>query len=497
MMTARTCLPTHHRPMRLPSWLLPALLVLFPVLALAGEGDFLKLEELRPGMRGRVLSVFYGTEPESFAVELKGIVDGPVAGDKYLLLRLMDDRLRIGSGFSGSPVYFDGKLAGAVSQMEQNLTSQMVMAVPIARMLEEASRFSADGAWSPPAIAPPAPGSMISLPMVRGDFWMGTSGTVTRVDQGVILAFGHENLFSGDTVMLPIHRATVHGVISRSDLSHKEVSSLEEIGAVAWDGKSAIVGRLGVKAAMAPLLVEFRGGGGRSRRYRLEMVDHARLAPSLVARVVRTVVGDQVPNRPAGVDLDLTLTLGVKGLETPVVVNQRFSAEALKGEASPVQTLLSALLFPLAGPRAITFCSVALADLPEAKTGQIATAAFVRTRGTAGETVPLKVRLSGPYGEPKVVSVPVTIPAGYDRPQFTVSVQGGRSVRPSEQTPVSLLEISRWLAGLARSDELVVLSPGTVNDSTYPEARLGRTVARTPWNVEGSAEATITVIDSQ
>jgi hypothetical protein len=89
--------------------------------------------------------------------------------------------------------------------------------------------------------------------------------------------------------------------------------------------------------------------------------------------------------------------------------------------------------------------------------------------------------------------VPVKIPAGYDLPQFIVSVQAGKSVRPSEATPGTVQEIAGWLSGIARSDELVVLTPGTLNASIYPEARLNRTVARIGWNVEGSSEARIAV----
>jgi hypothetical protein len=448
-------------------------------------------------MKGKALSVFRGTEPESFGVELQGIIDGPVAGSRYLLLKVSDESLRMGSGFSGSPVYFDGRLAGAISHMEQNLASQMAMAVPIARMLEDGGRAPVVGDQSK-ATAELLPGSMIAITQVRGDFWMGSSGTVTHVDGGLILAFGHENFFSGDSVQLPIHRATVHGVIPRLDISHKEASPLEEIGSVTWDGKSALVGRLGGRAPMVPLSVDFNGGGRVARHFNLEMVNHSRMAPAVIARVVRSVLIDHLPNSPRGSDIDLTLRVELQGGEKPVTINQRFPAEPLKNEltstSNPLQALLSALLFPLTDKSGITSVALTLTELPEAKTARIAEADFTRARARAGETVNLRVHLSGPFGEGKDISVPVTIPADYDSPRFTVSVSPGRSVRPAETSPGSVREIAVWLAAVARSDELVVLAPSGITESDYPEARLKRTVSRTPWNLEGSVEASIVVV---
>lgn len=449
-------------------------------------------------MKGKALSVFSGTEPESFGVELQGIIDGPVAGSRYLLLKVSDETLRMGSGFSGSPVYFDGRLAGAISHIEQNLASQMAMAVPIASML-------ADGDRAAPTISDPSraanellPGSMIAITQVRGDFWMGASGTVTHVDGGLILAFGHENFFSGDSVQLPIHRATVHGIIPRLDISHKEASPLEEIGSVTWDGKSALVGRLGGKAPMAPLSVDVTGWGGAGRHFNLEMVNHSRMAPAVISRVARAVLVDYLPNRPGGSDIDLTLSVELQGVEKPVTINQRFAAELLKNELTitpnPLQVLLTALFFPLTDKSAIKAVALTLAELPEAKTARIAEADFTRIRARAGETVNLRVRLSGPFGEGKDVSVPLTIPADYDSPRFTVSVSPGRSVRPAEIAPGSVREIAAWLAAVARSDDLVVLAPSGITESEYPEARLKRTVSRTPWNLEGNVEASIAVV---
>lgn len=472
--------------------------LIYPLPILAETSKFISLGELKPGMKGTAYSVFHGTEPESFSVELQSIVEGPVAGNRYMLLKVRDESIRIGSGFSGSPVYFDGRLAGAISHMENNLVNQIAMATPIDKMLEDAARSAPSGSDKPVSSTELKPGSMIALPLVRGDFYMGSSGTVTYVDNGLLLAFGHENLFSGDSVQLPIHRATVHAIIPRLDTSHKESSPLEEIGSVTWDGKSALIGRLGEKAAMSPLTVEYLSPARTTRKFNLEMLNHTRMAPGIISRATRYILSSLVPNNPAGVDLDITLKIGIKVLETPVVVNQRFNAEILKNDSplgtNPLLSLLSALMFPIIDHQSILSVSITMSPLPDAKTAQISEAAFTRIKAKPGDTVNLRVRLNGPFGQLKDVSVPVAIPSDYDRPHFVVSAHAGKSVRPSENNPGTVQEIAAWLSGIARSDELVVLSPGTANAIIYPDARLNRTVARTDWNVEGSAEASIAVI---
>lgn len=472
-------------------------LIVSPVRLFAETAKFISLDELKPGMKGKALSVLRGTEPESFGVELQGIVDGPVAGSRYMLLKLRDESLRMGSGFSGSPVYFDGRLAGAISHMEQNLASQMVMAVPIGSMLEDGAKGASSISGQSVAIKELLPGSMIAITQVRGDFWMGSSGTVTYVDNGLILAFGHENLFSGDNVQLPIHRATVHGVIPRMDMSHKESSPLEEIGSVIWDGKSALVGRLGSKTPMAQLTVDYKGTTGAGRHFNLEMINHNKMFPGIISRIVRSVLYDHLPNSPTGSDIDITLKINLNGLDKPVIINQRFSAELLKADTSstnPLQMLLSGLLLPITDKMVISSLSMSLIELAETKTARIAETSFTRTKASAGDTVRLLVRLNGPYGEARNISVPVMIPADFSSVKFTVSVASGRTVRPAEVSPGSVADIAVWLAAVPRSDELVVLAPGTVTDSDYPEARLKRTIARTPWNVEGSGEASIAVV---
>lgn len=76
------------------------------------------VEELTRGMKGYGLSVFAGTEPERFEVEMLGLLRNQTPGTDFIMARLTGQGLEqagVSSGMSGSPVYFDGRLAGAVA----------------------------------------------------------------------------------------------------------------------------------------------------------------------------------------------------------------------------------------------------------------------------------------------------------------------------------------------------------------------------------------------
>ena len=81
------------------------------------------IDELRPGQRGQVWTVFRGTEPEPFEVEVTGVVRNALGPGKSLIIcQLTDPRVQnMGAvaGMSGSPLYIDGRLAGALSYQIQ------------------------------------------------------------------------------------------------------------------------------------------------------------------------------------------------------------------------------------------------------------------------------------------------------------------------------------------------------------------------------------------
>jgi hypothetical protein len=80
--------------------------------------EIMPIKELRPGMRGKGLSVFQGNTVEEFEVEIIGVLHNILPRRNIILARLKNptiDKTGVLSGMSGSPVYVNGKLIGAVA----------------------------------------------------------------------------------------------------------------------------------------------------------------------------------------------------------------------------------------------------------------------------------------------------------------------------------------------------------------------------------------------
>jgi hypothetical protein len=118
-------------------------------------------DQIHPGMKGVAYTVFQGTKPEPMDVIVLGVlknVNGP-KGD-LILIRLAGSKAEytgVVAGMSGSPVYFDGKLAGALSFRIGEFSKEPIAGVtPIAEMLEI---NSLDRSKPQPEIEPVHPGS--------------------------------------------------------------------------------------------------------------------------------------------------------------------------------------------------------------------------------------------------------------------------------------------------------------------------------------------------
>src|SRR6201997_2463325 len=124
----------------------PALLVLgislSSLLVLAQSSQpTIPVSQIHAGMRGVAYTVFEGVKPESMDVEVLGVlhnVNGP-KGD-VILVRLHGAKVEytgVVAGMSGSPVYIDGKLAGALAFRIGEFSKEPIGGVtPIADMLE-------------------------------------------------------------------------------------------------------------------------------------------------------------------------------------------------------------------------------------------------------------------------------------------------------------------------------------------------------------------------
>ncbi len=115
----------------------PAASVQGPVLTLSPD-EILTADQLKPGMTGYGLTVFAGARPERFNVEIISVLRNYDPQADMILIRCSGHGLEktgIAAGMSGSPIYIDGKLIGALAYGWSFTTEPIAGVQPIAQML--------------------------------------------------------------------------------------------------------------------------------------------------------------------------------------------------------------------------------------------------------------------------------------------------------------------------------------------------------------------------
>jgi len=154
-----------------------------PSARMAQNPQTIPVSQIHAGMRGVAYTVFEGVKPEAMEVEALGVLrnmNGPKGN--IILVRLHGQKVEytgVVAGMSGSPVYFDGKLAGALAFRIGEFSKEPIAGVtPIADMLE-ISALDGSPAEETSAVKPSvnavagktaAPGEASALPAAGQDY---------------------------------------------------------------------------------------------------------------------------------------------------------------------------------------------------------------------------------------------------------------------------------------------------------------------------------------
>jgi hypothetical protein len=114
-------------------------LLLSAFLTASARTEFFKIEDLQPGMKGIGKTCYQGTKPEEFQVEILGVMHGVKPGANAVLAKFsggLMDKIGIFEGMSGSPVFIDGKLLGAVAFSYSFAKEAIGGITPIAQMVD-------------------------------------------------------------------------------------------------------------------------------------------------------------------------------------------------------------------------------------------------------------------------------------------------------------------------------------------------------------------------
>src|SRR6185295_16282427 len=122
-----------------------ALLIALCVLVeLRGATPQMSVKDIRPGMIGIGRTVFNGTHVEEFKVHILGVLENVIGTQRNLILARLEGgplaNTGVIAGMSGSPVYIDGRLIGAVSYSLGQFSKEPIAGItPIDEMTDLAS----------------------------------------------------------------------------------------------------------------------------------------------------------------------------------------------------------------------------------------------------------------------------------------------------------------------------------------------------------------------
>jgi hypothetical protein len=548
------------------------LFVLFLALQLTGlaqapnaaapkAAEFYPLEDVRTGQKGVARTVFAGAEPEEFNLEVLGVLPGfPAPRKSVIIARLSGaqvERTSVFAGMSGSPVFIDGKLVGAIAYAFPFSKEPIAGITPIKQMIEmfEQGRQTSVGrdkmgflrepravsyaqlsgvdwksllpqgqtagvnfvapvasgsplaallgqqfapiatplvfnGFSPQAVAQfspqlqsqglmpvagiggasaitplgkvtektLAPGTSVSVELVRGDYSIAAAGTVTYRDGERIYAFGHPFLSLGSSDM-PMSESKVVTVIPNTLNSFKLSVAGQMVGSISQDRSTGIYGRLGHAPKMVPVTINLHTSRDHVETFRYEIANDEFLTPLLLNMTIYSTLTSS--ERSLG---DSTVSvrgkIEVKGQE-PILLERRFSMmgagiSAAGSVAAPVQALLSS------GFEGVELGPITL-DIAATDVRRVATLDRIsldRSEVRRGETVEVQAYVRTESGKQFVQRIPVQIPADVPPGQLVLFVGDGGTLQQASASqsfvPKDLGQLVGAINKLKKNDRLYV-----------------------------------------
>ncbi|MGB8508588.1 MAG: hypothetical protein WCD76_09295 [Pyrinomonadaceae bacterium] len=521
---------------------------------------FYPLEDVRVGQKGVGQTVFAGTGTQEFGVEVLGVLPGyPQPRQSVIIARLTGanvDRTSVFAGMSGSPVFIDGKLVGAVAYAFPFAKEPIAGITPIKQMIDMFERGTQAGEhdqlgfprephavsytqlmgtnWKPELpranasgvsfIAPVAtgsplagllgqqfapiatplvfsgfsgdtlaqftsqlqgnglmpvagvggsspmtplgkvtdqtllPGSSISVQLIRGDFGVAASGTVTFRDGDRIYAFGHPFLSLGTSDM-PMSESSVVTVIPNTMNSFKLTVPGEMVGSISQDRATGIYGQLGHAPKMIPVKINLHTSREHVETYNYEVASDEFLTPLLLNMTIYNTITSS--ERSLG---DSTISvrgkIEVKGQDA-IYLERRFSMagagiNAAGSVAAPVAALMSSGFDNVElGP--VTLDIVAT---DSRKTATLDRIALDRTEVHPGESVEVQAYIRTESGKQFVQRIPVQIPTDVPPGQLLLFVGDGGTLQQAAASqnlvPKDLGQLVSSINKMKKNDRLYV-----------------------------------------
>ncbi|OBZ33875.1 SpoIVB peptidase S55 [Megasphaera sp. DISK 18] len=440
--------------------------------------EFMNVSDVQIGMTGYAKTVVQGTEIQTFPVEILGVMKNSGPSGDLILAKfsgpLIEQTGGIAQGMSGSPVYIDGKLLGAVAYGWSFTNSRIGMITPINDMLklwnvptkEEIRPFNAresslipiatplmmsgfdttSAEWmksklpdynfmpvdtasaSTDDVAMPLePGSSVAAAFVNGDMKMGAIGTVTYVDNDHIVAFGHPFLKKG-SINYFMHNAYIFTVVNNLSSSFKLGSIGAEVGKITQDRGAGISGQYDYLAPGIPVTINVRDTDtNTAMTKRVKIIEDNELTPVLAATTVYNTVNKTI-DRTGGGTATLSYTIrSSNGRDKDITRHNMYYSEENINEKS-IDELYNVLDI-LKHNEFIDYPVLDITmnvDITQArKSASIVDATAAPVVVSPGDNVYFKVKLHPYRGVDEVKTMSFTVPKDQPLGDMVLEVRGG------------------------------------------------------------------------
>ncbi|HKQ51941.1 MAG TPA: hypothetical protein VJT74_06215, partial [Pyrinomonadaceae bacterium] len=308
----------------------------------------------------------------------------------------------------------------------------------------------------------------VSVQLVRGDYSIAASGTVTMRDGDKIYAFGHPFLSLGGSDM-PMTEASVVTVIPNANNSFKLAVPGQMVGNISQDRATGIYGRLGQAPKMIPVKINLRTSRDRTETFTYEVANDSFLTPLLLNLTVFSTITST--ERSVGdATISMSGKISVVGHE-PILVERRFSsANAPVMAAGAVAVPVNALL--TSGFENVQVGGITL-DITSSETKYAASLERIsldRTEAGRGDNVEIQAYVRTESGKQFVQRIPVQIPRDVPLGQLLVFVGDGSALQQGSAAqafvPQDLSQLVTAINQVKKSDRLYVklfrITPGAV-----------------------------------
>lgn len=473
---------------------------------------FMPVSEVRPGMRGYALTVFKGTKIEKFHVEILGVVSKFNEGQDYILFRALDGPpvtagLNIAHGMSGSPIYINGRLAGAISMGIPGTDfprDPIALATPIEAMFDSwnpklptaahpisatsseldslastgqdftelpipvsVSGLSARGVVRMAKVLAPyhmeviagggapgtesafartatlQPGSAVGVSLVQGDVDLTATGTVTYRQGSRLLLFGHPFTDYGP-LDAALTTAYVVNIIPSFESSVKLGEPLTTVGRITQDRPFSVGATIGPLPQMVPITVYVDDQTSQTAKtFHVRVINHPLLTGSLVSEVTNLLV-EEVHGQPGDCVADVTVDADVNGYGHIVRTN-RFFDDVDIGEASigDLDSLVRTVTTNQFSPKSLRSVRFNIVLHRSHDTATLDRIFVSKTSYRPGDIIPVEVVIH-PFEQPaEDRTINVKIPNDTANGTLTLSVRGGASSTSGQSSNIGTIIIIR------------------------------------------------------